>query len=185
MAEKGRILKMDHEQRNWINRYLMPDEYVVWNGRPGRGHLLAPTDIYMIPFSIMWCGFAIVWETGVLAGGAPFFFKLWGIPFVCVGLYMVFGRFIFKAYIRKETIYVITNKRVFSFKRNQIQTLDYHMNPTRNVTRYQDGTGTIRFYAAPTFTDFFGSMQSFGKNDQYFELENIPDVDRVLQILSN
>ena len=176
---------MDYQQHNWINKYLMPGEYVAWNGRPGQGNLLTPYDIFMVPFSIIWCGGAIVWETAVLTMPTPFFFKLWGIPFVCVGLFMVFGRFIFKAYIRKETIYVITNKRVFSFKRNQIQTLDYHMNPTRNVTRYQDGTGTIRFYAAPTFTDFFGSMQSFGKNDQYFELENIPDVERVLKILSN
>ncbi len=180
---------MNHEQRNWINKYLMPDEYVVWNGRPGKGHLLASSDIYMIPFSIMWCGFAIVWETGLITGGAPFFFKLWGIPFVCVGLFMVFGRFILKAYIRKKTIYVITNKRIFSFRKNHIKTLDYHMNPTRNVTLHQDGTGSIRFYSTPMFYTrwpaSFTSMQSFRQNDQYFELDNIPDVDRVLQILSN
>lgn len=195
VAEKAGILKMDYQQRNWINKYLMPDEYVVWNGRPGKGHLLTPHDIFMIPFSIMWCGFAIVWETTVLIMSAPFFFKLWGIPFVCVGLFMVFGRFMLKSYIRKQTIYVITNKRIFSFRKNQIQTLNYHMNPTRNVTQYQDGSGNIRFYSTPTFntllpamdtlTSLFSSMQSFRQNYQYFELENIPDVDRVLQILSN
>ena len=186
---------MDYQQRNWINKYLMPDEYVVWNGRPGKGNLLTPYDIFMVPFSIIWCGGAIVWETVVLTMPAPLFFKLWGIPFVCVGLFMVFGRFILKSYIRKKTIYVITNKRIFSFRKNQIQTLDYHMNPTRNVTQYQDGTGSIRFYSTPTFNTlfpaldtfpaFFSSMQSFRQNYQYFELENIPDVERVLKILSN
>lgn len=176
---------MDYQQYNRIDKYLMPDEYVVWNGRPGKGHLLTPNDIFMIPFSILWCGFAIVWETGVLTTSAPFFFKLWGIPFVCVGLYMVFGRFILKSYIRKQTVYVITNKRIFSFRKNQIQTLDYHMNPTRNVTRHQDGTGSIRFYSSPMFNTRFPALQSFGQNNQYFELDNIPDVDRVLQILSN
>lgn len=60
---------------------------------------------------------------------------------------------------------------------------------TRNVTRHKDGTGTIRFYSTPTFNAQFSalfiSMQSFRQNDRYFELENIPDVDRVFQILSN
>ena len=186
MAEKVRILKMDQEQHGWINRYLMPDEYVIWNGRPGKGHLLTSNDIFMIPFSIIWCGFAIVWETNTFITSAPFFFSLWGIPFVCVGLYMVFGRFILKWYIRKGTVYVITNKRIFSFRRNQIQTLDYHRNPTRNITHYRDGSGTIRFYSTSAFhTRWSPDMQSFRQNDQYFELENIPDVDHVFQILSN
>ncbi len=180
---------MDYQQCDWINKYIMPDEYVVWNGRPGKGHLLTSYDIFMIPFSIIWCGFAILWETIAFTSSASLFFKLWGIPFICVGLFMLFGRFILKSYIRKETIYVITNKRIFSFRKNQVQTLDYHMNPTRNVTQHQDGTGTIRFYSTPTFNTQFSalfiSMQSFRHNDQYFELENIPDVDRVFQILSN
>lgn len=184
---------MDYQQHNWINKYLMPGEYVVWNGRPGKGNLLAPYDIFLVPLSILWCGFVIVWETTAFIMPAPFFFKLWGIPFVCFGLFMVFGRFILKSYIRKKTIYVITNKRIFSFRKNHIKTLDYHMNPTRNVTLCQDGTGSIRFYSTlmlnsllselDTLTDFFTPTQTFSQNSQHFELENIPDVKRVLKIL--
>ncbi len=49
---------MDDRQPNRINQYLMPDEYVLWNGKPGKGNLLTGQDVFMIPFSIMWCGAA-------------------------------------------------------------------------------------------------------------------------------
>lgn len=172
---------MKNLQWNWINKYLMSGEYVIWNGKPGKGHLLTKYDTYMIPFSIIWCGFAISWETSVLTDGAPFLFKVWGIPFVCVGLYVVFGRFIMKSYVRKETVYVITNKRIFSFRKNQVKTLDYHANQTRTITRNPDGSGSIYFGSAASAQNT--SAQLFGQNA--FELDNIPDVDHVLQILSN
>lgn len=175
---------MDDRQPNWINRYLTPDEYVLWNGRPGKGELLTKYDIYMVPFSIMWCGFAIIWETSVILMSAPLLFKLWGIPFVCVGLYMVFGRFIMKSYIRKKTIYVITNKRIFCFFKNQINTMDYHIHPTRTVTRHRNGYGSIYFSTSMPLNMLFSMIGPFA-NENFFGLENIPDVDRVLQILSN
>lgn len=175
---------MENQYQNWINKYLMPDEYVVWNGKPGKGNLLTKYDIYMVPFSIIWCGFAIVWETSVLTNGAPLLFKLWGIPFVCVGLFMVFGRFIMKSHVRKGTVYVITNKRIFSFRKNQISTLDYHANPARTITRNPDGSGNICFSSSmPSNMPFYIPIQS--QNQNVFELDNIPDVERVLQILSS
>lgn len=67
---------MDDRQPNWINQYLMPDEYVLWNGKPEKGNLLTGQDVFMIPFSIMWCGFAIVWETSVLIMSAPLLFRI-------------------------------------------------------------------------------------------------------------
>lgn len=174
---------MENLHRNWINKYLMPDEYVVWNGRPGKGHLFTTFDIFMVPFSLIWCGFAIKWCVDVFLTGTPFF--LFGIPFVGVGLYMVFGRFIHEWLIRKKTVYVITNKRIFSFSKNQIQTLDYRAQLTRKITRHQDGSGSIHFYSPDP-----SKMQGRYSTEQFsriitFELANIPDVDRVLQILLN
>ena len=174
---------MDDRRPNWINNYLLADEYVLWNGRPGNGYLCNKYDIFMIPFSIMWCGGVIFWEIDVLKASAPLIFRLWGIPFVCVGLYMVFGRFIMKSYVRKETVYVITNKRILSFIKDQVKTIDYHICPSRTITRHSDGSGSICFSSSTQLSYMF-NMFGRPSNQDSFELDNIPDVDRVLQILS-
>ena len=62
----------------------------------------------MIPFSLLWCGFAVFWETMAMRMPGPFFgpglfFRLWGIPFVFVGLYFVFGRFFADALARSSS----------------------------------------------------------------------------------
>lgn len=95
-----------------VARELGSGEMIVWCGKPRAGLALSPGDIIFVPFSILWCGFAIFWESSVIATGAPFFFKLWGIPFVLVGLYMVIGRFFADAKAREKTWYAVTNERV-------------------------------------------------------------------------
>jgi hypothetical protein len=59
----------------------------------------------------MWAGFALFWESAVLSSGGPVFFKLWGIPFVAIGLYIVFGRFLLKSQRKLRTAYGITKQR--------------------------------------------------------------------------
>lgn len=86
-------------------------ERVLWVGRPDPAVHFAPVDAFLIPFSIMWCGGVIFWEAGVNAANAPAFFRLWGIPFVVVGLYFVFGRFIFKARRKRRQVYALTDQR--------------------------------------------------------------------------
>jgi len=169
------------DEYSFARPYLTAGEAVLWKGKPGTGHLLTAQDLIVIPFSILWCGFAIFWEVSVFASGAPFFFRLWGIPFVCVGLYMVFGRFLWSAYIRRRTAYVITTKKIIRARGNKIDMLDGRTMPPVYVTAYRDGSGTIRF-GQPYYRNR-GSYNSFAPGTGLFILENIPDVAKVQQLI--
>ena len=177
---------MDSQYKHLIKEYLTPDEYVIWDGRPGKEHLLTKQDVFLLPFGIIWNLFCIIWESIVLLAPTDIIAKLWGIPFVCIGLYLTPGRFILKTYKRRKTVYAITNKRVFFIRNNQIQTLDYHTHLTRKITWHPDGFGNIRFYKPAPEPDeligFYTSIQLAGLPS--YELENIPDVARVLRILT-
>ena len=157
--------------------YLAPGETILWRGKPEKGHLLGPQDVFMIPFSILWCGFAIFWFISALQAG---FFALFGVPFVCVGLYITVGRFIHTAMIRKKTAYVITTGKIIRKHGNRFDMLDAKTMPPIHVTARTDGTGTIRFGHSVYYR---GRRSIDGYDHNVFTLDNIPDVARVQQIL--
>jgi len=158
--------------------YLAPGETILWRGKPEKGHLLNPGDIVMIPFSIFWCGFAVFWFITALQVGA---FAMFGIPFVCVGLYLTIGRFIHTAWLRKNTAYVITSDKIIRRRDRRVDMLDSRLMPPIHVTARTDGTGTIRF-GQNVYYRGRRSYDSYGSHN-FFTLDNIPDVARVQQIL--
>jgi hypothetical protein len=64
---------------------LQRGERVVWEGRLRSDRWFYPPDAWLVPFSLLWGGFAIFWEATAIAGDGGAFFVLWGIPFVVVG----------------------------------------------------------------------------------------------------
>lgn len=105
------VTKKKREDTDLPQLRLTDGELVLWVGQPNPNWLLSSKDLLLVPFSLMWGGFAIFWETGVLIGGAPFPFGLWGIPFVLIGQYFIWGRFVYKYLRRRQTRYVVTDRR--------------------------------------------------------------------------
>ena len=99
----------------------------------------------MIPFSIFWAGFAFFWESSVVAGGAPWFFKLWGIPFVIVGLYILFGRFIADAWRRSRIYYGLTEKRALIATPKSLQSIELSGLTELSLKEGGYGRGSITF----------------------------------------
>lgn len=170
------------DEYSFARAYLSAGEAILWKGKPEKGHIFTQQDLLFIPFSIFWCGFAFFWEISVITSGAPFFFAIFGIPFICIGLYLVFGRFLWTAYIRKRTFYVITNKKIIRAKGNKIDMLEGRTLPPVYVIANRDGSGTIRF-GHPHYHYRRGGFGYAGAYPTLFTLENIPDVARVQQII--
>jgi hypothetical protein len=127
---------------------LVPGERIVWAGRPRGGIMFTRQDIFLVPFSLVWCGFAIFWETGVSGAGAPSFFKLWGALFVCIGLYLVAGRFLVDAWIRQGIRYALTDRRVLILRPKPFSdfiAVNLDRLPDARLSEDAHGRGTLRF----------------------------------------
>jgi hypothetical protein len=101
-----------------IQPELLPNEKIYWAAMPASNVIFHSDDWVTIPFSLLWCGFFVFWEFEVVQGtrktssspGA--FMILWGLAFLCGGLYMVVGRFFHDAWLKRRTYYAATNRRV-------------------------------------------------------------------------
>jgi len=83
---------------------------------------------------------------------------LWGIPFVCVGLFMVFGRFYSDAHTRSRTLYGVTNERIIIVSglfSQQIKSLQLRTLTDVSLTQRRDGAGTINFGPTHSMNSFF------------------------------
>ncbi len=152
---------MDNEATKEITKELSGSEKIIWTGKPKDGILLRGSDAFMIPFSLLWCGFAIFWEYSVVTTQAPFFFKLWGIPFVVVGLYFVFGRFFWEAKQRNKTSYGLTSERIIIISgifSRKIKSIDLDSLGEYSLSEKSDKTGTITFGATNPLFSMFGGM---------------------------
>jgi hypothetical protein len=152
-----RLNRSMFETESVFDSRLDPGEKLLWSGQPKQGVRLQPQDALMIPFSLMWGGFAIFWEASVLgiihlnnrtSQPTPFFFALWGIPFVLIGLYMIVGRFFYDAALRKKTYYAVTNQRLIILKNLftfSLASFDLESFSNLNINERSDGSGDILF----------------------------------------
>lgn len=131
-----------------VSSELLPGEVVVWVNRPKQGLVLRASQWGRLPFSLMWGGFAIFWETMVVVMAAPLFPRAWGIPFVVTGLSVMMGCFFIDAWLRARTTYVITNRRVMIRRSGALpRTTSFRLDalPELATERHRDGTSTIVF----------------------------------------
>ena len=157
--------------------YMVGDEYILWKGKPEKGNLLMRGEIALILFSIVWTSFAVFWEVMAVTSGAPFFFALWGLPFIGVGLYLMFGRFIHTAVMRNKTFYVVTNKKILIKSGSRIKMYDGRDLPPMEVEIHKNGNGTI------TFTHEVYTRNGHSHRT-YFRLENLVDVAQAQNAIS-
>jgi hypothetical protein len=127
-----------------LQQYLDPNEKLLWTGQPKKGIVFRTADIFLIPFSLLWCGFAVFWV--ITAATAAGFFALFGLPFVAIGLMLVFGRFIIDARQRDKTLYGLTDQRIIiktGLFKTTVKSLNIKTLSDIEYSEKADGTGTI------------------------------------------
>jgi len=103
-----------------IQPEIISGERVYWAGMPNPSVIFHSDDRTAIPFTLIWTGFFVFWEANALGmwgsaprgGGSNLFMVLWGIPFLIIGNYMVWGRFLVDAWLKRRTYYAVTNRRI-------------------------------------------------------------------------
>lgn len=153
-----------------IKNQLSRDEKILWSGQPKQGIVIRGADMFMIPFSLMWGGFAIFWELSVLRSDAPTFFTLWGIPFVLVGLYLIIGRFFFEAKQRANTFYAVTNERVLIVSgvlSRRIKSLNLRTLSDLSLSEGKNNEGTISFGGGSPLASMFGGFSGWPGMEQH------------------
>src|SRR5262249_58876931 len=121
-----------------------------------RSRPLRSSDSLIFAFGVIWCGFAVFWEAGILTDRAtsahppPVGFAVWGIPFVLAGLYLAFGRFVMRVIALRRTRYIITDRRlvrVISLFGTQTKTSYLKSLPPPVIIEQLDGSGSLAFGA--------------------------------------
>ncbi|MFA5857513.1 MAG: hypothetical protein WC955_00440 [Elusimicrobiota bacterium] len=178
---------------------LLERERVVWTGKPDPNIIFGAEDWFMIPFSIFWTGFSLVWEaaacgmffvnkhsgTNTIPSGIDLFtyiFPLFGLPFVLIGLYLLFGRFIYKHYLRKKTFYAVTDQRVIivtTLGNKNMRALELDKIEEISKTVNSTGRGTLVFGISTSFINYDSRKQQVGGVVQGNSFNDIPDATGV------
>jgi hypothetical protein len=168
-----------------IESRLFAGEKLLWSGQPWQGlFLLRANDLFLVPFSLIWAGFAIAIPGQMLFRGGfvpPFPFLLVGLLFPLIGVYFALGRFLIDAWLRSATSYAVTSQRVLiersgPFRSNK--SLDIDRLPALELLERGDGSGTIRFGTTSWFMGNRMGMWSPSTDPvpQFLRIDNVRNV---------
>ncbi|WP_237153121.1 hypothetical protein [Oryzibacter oryziterrae] len=188
------MASFDIETNAAFSPYLLAGESIKWSGRPRSGLMTFPNDAYFIPFSLLWCGFAIFWTiTGVLHWGLQPMFAL-GCAFVLLGLFMVFGRFFADAWLRQATHYAVSDQRILILRTRpltKLRTVLLSQICETTLTLHAAEFGSIRFVAdLKSLTNPFRNKRapesmipSLSYAPMFIAIDNAGEVYRLIQDL--
>ena len=179
---------MSFEVEQALRPELTRDERLLWSAMPQQGLRFRSADFLMVPFSLLWAGFAVFWEYSVVSEKhAPFFFVLWGIPFVLMGFYIVVGRFFLDSYKRSRTYYGVTDQRVIivgGLTSREVKSLTLRSLSDISLNERANNSGSITFGPAnPAYSMWSGTSWPGATKSLAPSFEFVDDVRRVYNLI--
>ena len=165
---------------SWIMPYLGPGDSILWQGRPQRSMPFTEDDIFMIPFGILWCGplFRMFWEDlqeGIGISG------LFMIPFLLAGLYMLFGRLIYRWFLLRRTAYAITTRKILRRRTRKVEVLQSVPMPPFRVKEHRNGLKSVLFME----NSYSVQKRRRPAWDKDFALEFLSDAERAIRAIDS
>jgi hypothetical protein len=171
---------------------------VLWAGQPNTSVIFHKEDVFLIPFSLLWGGFAVFWEAGVSGSwgsgsesAKPWMFgMLFGAVFVLVGQYLIWGRFLVTAWKKRRTYYAVTSRRVIVVQRGFSRRMaSAYIDVLPNLIREDGrrGLGSLLFtQPQPLWSrrGGWGAWDGMTVGD-IPEFRDIEDVDSVYRLISD
>ena len=146
-----------------IGSYVRSGEKLLWKGRPQQGLRFVAFDIFLVPFSLLWGGGVATMLLGGFAE-AGLSFTLFSLIFLFAAAYITVGRLVHDAWIRSNTQYALTDKRVLILAGGFSQNLtSLSLEQIDQITfRNKGDRGDIVFGRERSLLSFFGtrSMRS-------------------------
>ena len=195
-AQPSAGISLNPESLSAIQPELAPGERLLWAGQPKASIIFHKEDGFLIPFSLMWGGFAIFWEASAagLWGTRPrpnpasYFFLLWGVPFVLIGQYLIWGRFFYAAWKKKRTHYGVTDRRVIVVQNGRTRKMSsayIDTLPALIKEAGKDGSGTLRFTQAMPSGRSGGASWDAMAMGALPTFVDIDDLDTVYRLVSD
>jgi len=176
-----------------VQAELVAGEQVLWSGQPVRA-FFCKRDILELPFGIFWLAFSIFWMWGASGhfnnpkNKGPAWFPLFGIPFVLIGVYLVFGKFFYRSWKRTRTYFAVTNKRVLVVTdAPRKTTISAYLEALPAITKSigRNGVGTLRFgNPVPSYAYWRGFPWSNEGTGDVPTFYDIADAEMVFRMVS-
>jgi hypothetical protein len=150
-----------------LQPFLDPGERLLWYGFPKKGLAFRNIDFFLIPFGLFFTIVISAMEIAAFIAGSMLFFILF-FPFIFVGLYFLFGRWIYGTWQRSVTIYGVSDKRVLCRKplifKKQFYALPLEKINNIDISIRDEDVGTITFNS--------NLIQDFKNKDYEYILDN-------------
>jgi len=177
-----------NDMANKFESEINPGERILWSGQPYQGIVIRAADWFIIPFTLIWGGLALLFAYGMVTEHAPLGAVLISFFFGLVGLYLIIGRFFVDALQRRNIYYALTDKRAIIISgvfTQHIKSLIIQNLPEIGVTARRNGRGTITFGSSHPFAWMYGSsgFPNMGFYHAAPSFENIADVRSVYQLV--
>lgn len=179
-----------------VRPYLQEGEELLWVGQPYTTISYRPNPFGLL-FSLFFFGFAIFWTTMASQAGL---FALFGLPFLCVGGYMLYMALVGNANRMKRTVYAVTDRRamIVSETARGVSCRDFFFSrlSSINLVHVQGTVGTIRFVPDVNPYDYgygygygyrhrrrgmpIGEMSEYDMNTSFLMIDNVQEVYRLI-----